>query len=184
MSPHSTVPDPAPVASENETRWFAEEVHAHDLQLKAYLRGSFPSIRDVDDVAQESYLRVWKARASQTIRSAKGFLFQIARHVATDILRRDFASPIKGATEFTAFSVLDSKPDAAEVVCSREDIVFLADAIDALPPRCHEIFILRKIQRMPQKEIAALLGISVQTVRVQVTRGMRRCEKFLACRGR
>jgi RNA polymerase sigma factor (sigma-70 family) len=169
---------------ESESRWFAEEVHAHDLQLKAYLRGSFPSIRDVDDVAQESYLRVWKARASQTIRSAKGFLFQIARHVATDILRRDCASPIKGATEFTTFAVLDGKPDAAEVACSREDIIFLADAIDALPPRCREIFILRKIQRMPQKEIAALLGISVQTVRVQVTRGMRRCEKFLARRGR
>lgn len=183
MSSPSTASDQAPVVDETATRWFAEEVHAHDLQLKAYLRGSFPSIRDVDDIAQESYLRVWKARASQSIRSARGFLFQIARHVAADILRREIASPIKGATDFAALSVLDNQPDAADNACTMEEIALLADAIDALPARCREVFILRKIQRRPQKEIAALLGISEQTVQVQVLRGMKRCEKFLSRRG-
>lgn len=154
------------------------------MQLKAYLRGSFPSIRDVDDIAQESYLRVWRARATQSIRSAKGFLFQIARHVATDVLRRDLVSPIKGVTDLAALSVFDGKPDAAEVACSREEIALLADAIDALPARCRQVFILRKIQRIPQKEIAGRLGISEQTVQVLVLRGMKRCEKFFACRGR
>jgi hypothetical protein len=44
--------------------WFAEEVQPHDAQLKAYLRGAFPAVRDVEDVVQESYLRVWRARAT------------------------------------------------------------------------------------------------------------------------
>jgi RNA polymerase sigma factor (sigma-70 family) len=179
----STASDRVPVADEANARWFAAEVHAHDQQLKAYLRGSFPSIRDVDDVAQESYLRVWKARATQSIRSAKGFLFQIARHVATDVLRRDFASPIKGVTDLAALTVFDDKPNSAEVACSQEEISLLADAIDALPARCREVFILRKIQRLPQKEIARLLGISEQTVQVLVLRGMKRCEKFFHHRG-
>ncbi|MSU50438.1 MAG: RNA polymerase sigma factor [Opitutus sp.] len=165
------------------SQWFQKEVYTHDSQLKSYLRGSFPSIRDVDDVAQESYVRVWRARANESIRSAKGFLFQIARNVATDIIRRQQASPIKGVTDLAALSVFDSKPDAADAACTHEEIALLADAIDALPARCREVFILRKIQRIPQKKIAVLLGISEQTVQSLVFRGMKRCESFLFRRG-
>ncbi len=170
-------------ASPDHARWFIDEVHAHDGQLKAYLRGTFPSIRDVDDVAQESYLRVWRIRATQSIRSAKGFLFQIARHVATDALRREQASPIQRGTDLAAVTVYDGRPDAAETAFAREEIALLAEAIDALPARCRQVFMLRKIERLPQKEIARRLGISEQTVQGLVLRGMKRCEKFFARRG-
>ena len=183
MSQPSSNQSSCAVSSAENARWFADEVHTHDAQLKAYLRGSFPSIRDVDDIAQESYLRVWRLRATQTIRSAKGFLFQIARHVATDSVRRERASPVKGVTDLAVFTVLDSRPDSAEAACTQEEIALLADAIHALPPRCREVFVLRKLQRVSQREIAERLGISEPTVQVLVYRGMRRCEVFLARRG-
>src|SRR5688500_14989442 len=44
----------------DETRWFVDEVHTHDIALKRYLRSSFPALHDVEDIAQESYLRIWK----------------------------------------------------------------------------------------------------------------------------
>jgi DNA-directed RNA polymerase specialized sigma24 family protein len=74
--------------------WFAKEVQPHDAQLKAYLRGAFPSVRDVDDVVQESYLRVWLARATQPIQSTRAFLFRVARNLALDFVRHERASPI------------------------------------------------------------------------------------------
>jgi RNA polymerase sigma-70 factor (ECF subfamily) len=52
-------------------------------------------------------------------------------------------------------------------------------AIDALPARCREIVILRKIQGLPQKEIARQLGLSESTVQVQASRGLRRCAEFM-----
>jgi DNA-directed RNA polymerase specialized sigma24 family protein len=67
----------SPPDSDN-ARWFAEEVLPHDRALRGYLRGSFPAVRDVEDVVQESYLRIWRTRAAQPIRSARGFLFRIA----------------------------------------------------------------------------------------------------------
>ena len=120
---------------------------------------------------------------SRLVRSARACLFQIARHVVLDLIRHEQASPFDRVTDLADLRVLDTKPDAAEAACTREDIALLADAIDSLPARCREIFILRKIKRVPQKEIAALLDISEQTVQVQVSRGMRRCEKFFARRG-
>ena len=51
----------------------------HDDHLKAYLRTSFPTVRDVDDIVQESYLRIWRRQSIQPVRTAKAFLFTIAR---------------------------------------------------------------------------------------------------------
>ncbi|MBM3853129.1 MAG: RNA polymerase sigma factor [Verrucomicrobia bacterium] len=168
-----------PPENTEQSRWFAEEVHAHDLQLKAYLRGSFPAVRDVDDVVQESYLRIWKARAAQPIRSAKAFLFTVARRLALDHLRSQRRSPIIAVTDLSHLFVLESAPNAREATATSEEITLLVEVVDSLPARCREIFILRRLQGVPQKDIAARLGLSEQTVQVQAARGVRRCTEFI-----
>jgi RNA polymerase sigma factor (sigma-70 family) len=167
----------------NQDRWFAEEVHPHDSQLKAYLRGSFPSVRDVDDVVQESYLHLWRRQLTAPIRSAKSFLFKIARNLAIDSLRHTRRSPYNGVADLAQLDVLDPKPHAADAACTHDEIECLLDAIESLPPRCREIVILRKLHGLSQKEIAARLGIAERTVEVQGTKGLDRCEEFLRRRG-
>lgn len=164
-------------------RWFANEVHAHDAQVKAYLRGSFPGIRDVDDVVQESYLRIWKARTSQPFRCVRGFLFRVARNVALNLLNRQRISPIDCVRDLDALPVVEDRPNAAASACAREELLLLARAIDSLPARCREIVILRRIRNISQKEIAARLGISEKTVEVQVVRGVKRCGDYLRRHG-
>lgn len=166
-----------------QARWFAEEVQPHGAQLKAYLRGSFPSVGDVEDVVQESYLRIWKARAAHPIESAKAFLFKIARHVAVDLVRRDHISPIIGVPDLAAVTVIAEGPGVAESACTSEEVALLAEALDSLAPRCREIIMLRKFQHLTQKEVAERLGISEGTVQEQVYRGLCRCETFLLRRG-
>lgn len=166
-----------------ESRWFAEEVHPHGGALRSYLRRSFPAVRDVDDVVQESYLRVWTARAGQPIRCARAFLFKVARHVALDLVRRHRASPIAEVRDFDALSVVEDKPNAADALSTAEKIQLIAEAIAALPPRCREIIVRRKLQGVSQREVAAQLGLSEKTVEVQVARGVRRCEEFVRARG-
>lgn len=185
--PQAAVPHmpttPEPVASADQVRWFSEEVYPHDGRLKAYLRTAYPSVRDVEDVVQESYVRIWKARAACRIERAGAFLFQVARRLALDVLRRNRASPVRGVTDLAALCVLDGRPSADEIACSREEIEFLAQAVHSLPARCREIVVLRKLKCVPQKEIAQKLGISEQTVEVQVVRGVKRIREFLLRRG-
>ncbi len=163
-------------------KWFKEEVQPHDASLKAWLRGRFPAVRDVDDVVQESYLRIWKARALHPIDSAKAFLFRVARNLALDTLRHERRSPIAAVTDLDRLFVLDDKPDAAAQAARQQEIALLVEVIDELPPRCREIFILRKLQGVPQKDIAARLGLSEQTVQVQAARGLRRVAENLRAR--
>lgn len=174
---------PAPSSSVEHNGWFTREVEPHGPLLKSYLRSKFPSVRDVDDVVQESYLRIWKARASQPIQSAKAFLFKVARNLALNVVQHERVSPIDVVADLSALPVLEEGPNAADAVCTREEISLLADGIEALPPRCREIFILRRLKSVPQKEIAQRLGISEQTVQVQVQRGVKHCAEFLRRHG-
>lgn len=183
VSPPQTASDSASATAENAARWFAEEVHPHDAQLKAYLRNSFPSVRDVEDVVQESYLRIWRSRAAQPIHSARAFLFKVARHVALNLVDRQRASPVIVVGDLAALPVLEDRPGVVETVGKNEKLQLLVQALATLPPRCREITVLRKLKGVPQKEIAARLGIAEKTVEEQVARGVRRCEDYLRRRG-
>ena len=183
MNPQSP-PPVSPAASVDPARWFTEEVHPHESSLRSFLRGTFPSVRDVDDVVQESYFRLWKARAVRPIQCARAFLFGIARRCAVDVIRKERrTSAHEVVMDFSTLDVLEETPDLAERLCVQQEIALLAEAIHALPPRCREIMILRKVECLPHREIARRLGISVATVEVQIYRGMEKCTRFLARRG-
>jgi RNA polymerase sigma-70 factor (ECF subfamily) len=177
LSPTERAPDA------EQSRWFADEVHSHDGQLKAYLHGSFPSVRDIDDVVQESYLRIWRARLSYPIRSTKSFLFQIARHLAIDVVRSGRVVTTETLVDLEAQPVLEERPDAAAALSSKEKIGLLSEALASLPDRTREIIFLRKFQAIPQREVASRLGVSERTVEAQLAKGMKLCERFLRKRG-
>lgn len=161
-----------------QARWFAQEVQPHDASLRSYLQWSFPTVRDVEDVVQESYLRIWKARMSRPIGATKSFLFQIARHLAVDFIRRERISPLQRLPDQAVQNVLDDKPGVAETACTRDELVLLAQAFHSLPPRCREVMLLRQIEGVSQREIAALLGMSELTVQTHVVHGLRKLEAF------
>jgi RNA polymerase sigma-70 factor (ECF subfamily) len=52
--------------------------------------------------------------------------------------------------------------------------------IDSLPERCRQIFELRRIQGVPQREIAEMLGLPEHTIEAQATRGLKLILKALA----
>ncbi len=170
-----TAPEPA--------RWFAEEIQPHERSLRSYLQGSFPSVPDVDDVVQESYLRMLRAKTAQPIRSAKAFLFTVARRLALDTVRRERASPIERAGGLEALHIIDDRADVSDDVVRRERVALLGQAIADLPAGCRAVFILHKIKGHSRRETATQLGLAEKTVEVQTAKAMRRCGEFLRRRG-
>jgi RNA polymerase sigma-70 factor (ECF subfamily) len=169
---------------ESETsRWFAEEVQPHEPILRAYLRKKFPTLRDIDDVVQESYLKIVRAKINGRLHSARGFLFTAASNVAHDFFRRRGSNLHEGIVEDAHLNVLEDKPGVAETVSRAQELDLLAHAIESLPLRCRQVLKLRKIYGLSHKEIAAQLGISERTVNVQIGHGVRRCAEYLQARG-
>ncbi len=171
-----------PQASDT-ARWFTEEVHPHGVHLKSYLIGRFPSVRDVDDVVQESFLRVWKARAAQPIHSAKAFLFQVGRRIALDVLKRERRSPTTLAGDLSSLVVIEEGRNAAQALADEELIGLVGDAVVALPQKTRDVIILYKFDGLSQADIAAKLGTTEKAVEHQVARGMKLCRRYLEDRG-
>lgn len=171
----------APSAAQSE--WFRQEVHAHDEQLKSYLRIAFPTVRDVDDIVQESYLRTWRRQSCQPIRAAKAFLFTVARRLSIDWLRREQTSVVEAVEDLEALPVSTEGRSTADLVAQEEITALLVAAVEALPARCREVVILRKFQLLSARETALRLGLKEATVEMQLSRGNARIRAHLAARG-
>jgi RNA polymerase sigma factor (sigma-70 family) len=169
--------------SSKTSEWFEQEVQPIEQPLRDYLRRSLPSQADVDDVVQESYIRLLKAKEKRLIRSTKAFLFTIARNVVRDFLHRRARTASIPITETGALPVLEGDESLVEGICRRQELAVLREAIDSLPDRCREVILLRKIKGLSQKEIAELLGIAEHTVEALAVKGVRRCAQYLLDHG-
>src|SRR5262249_42883247 len=154
-----------PVAARQElARWFTEEVHPHESRLRAWLISRFPKLTDLDDVIQEAYFRLFRAKDFGGIKQTKAYLFSTARNVVLDRYKHEKIIPIESLTGMDDSVVLVDSPDAAESTSHEEELALLAEAIRGLPERCREVLVLKKLHGLSQKEIALRLGISAHTV--------------------
>jgi RNA polymerase sigma factor (sigma-70 family) len=179
-----SVPSPKPLHISDESRWFAEQVLPHEPDLRRYLQRQFPTVgSDVDDVVQESYFKLLRAKAAGQIACARAYLFTIARNSALRIFRRRHISSAVDVNDLAEFRLVQSEPNAAETANRTEEMALLVEAVDALPKRCREIVILRVFHGRSYGEIAASLGLAEQTVRVQMSRAVDKCSERLREKG-
>jgi RNA polymerase sigma factor (sigma-70 family) len=165
-----------------QTRWFTEEIQPHEAMLRSWLRRRFPSVPDTDDIIQETYVRVLQAQRKGDVRMPKAFLFATAGNLVRNHIRHLRHECPDSIAETSVSTVLDESAPIPEVLARAEEVELLTQAIKSLPDRCRQVFTLRRIYGLSQKEIASQLGIAEHTVEAQCTIAFRKCLKF--CRRR
>jgi len=166
-----------------QARWFTEEIQPHERSLRSYLQRTLPSLYDVDDVVQDCFSRILRAREKGQVRSPRPLLFTIARNAVRDFFHQRSRVELVPINESTDLPVLDHGPGLLESICRRQELALLAQAIDSLPERCREVVLLRKIKGLSQRQIAQTLGISEHTVEALAAKGARRCADYLRRHG-
>lgn len=175
----STAPERTSAIDSTLTEWFVREVQPHEPKLRAWLHSRFPSLTDVDDLVQESYARLLRARQTGRIENTKTYLFATARHAALDLFRRSRIISIESVEEINELSVLEESPGVVESINRDQDLQLLSEAIQSLPDRCRHVLVLQKIHGLSYKEIAAQLGITENTVNAQIAKGVLRLRDFM-----
>ncbi len=153
--------------------WFAREILVHEGALMRYLLRSWFRREEVHDLRQEIYVRVYEAAAKARPSMPKSFMFTTARHLMTDRLRRGRVVSIEAVGDIDALNVLVDEVSPEHRLSARQELSRLTDAFDRLPDRCREVVWLRRVEELPQKEVAARMGISEKTVEKQVAKGAR-----------
>jgi RNA polymerase sigma-70 factor (ECF subfamily) len=164
-------------------QWFAAHVQPHEAMLRAWLHRRFESQVDLDDIVQETYVRVLRAREGGPLASPKAFLFATARNLALDRLRRHDVSRTDLLGEIDSLHVLDERDGIPETLARNQELALLTEAIQSLPTRCRQILTLRKLYGLSHREIAQKLGLSESTVSNQITIGIEKCTDFFAEHG-
>jgi RNA polymerase sigma-70 factor (ECF subfamily) len=140
-------------------------------------------LADVDDFVQDSFLKTLRAHKEGRLTSTRGFLFHVARNAVVSFFRKQkFISPIP-VNDLGLLCVLEGDADVVESVCSKDELELITAAIADLPDRCRQVVMLRVLRGLSSEEAARQLGLSAATVRVQMSRGMKRCSQFLRERG-
>ena len=178
-----SAPEPVVPFAPAASVWFQQELLPHEPALRAYLRSRFPGLTDPSDIVQESYARLLRAHATQEIRCPRALLFTTARNIALDFLRHQRVLPMQPVTDSIGQSVVMEDASAHELIDRRREQEVLSEALRALPERCREVVLLRYLHGLAYKEIAVRLGISPETVKVHLAKGLRRCTEYFAERG-
>ena len=158
---------------ESLNAWFAREVLAHENALMRYLSRHWFRPDEIHDLRQEIYVRVYEAAAKARPTMAKSFMFTTARHLMADRLRRRRVVSIEAVGDLDALNVLVDEVSPERRLSARQELTRLTEAFDRLPDRCREVVWLRRVEELPQKQVAARMGISEKTVEKQVAKGAR-----------
>ncbi|MBS0432876.1 MAG: sigma-70 family RNA polymerase sigma factor [Proteobacteria bacterium] len=153
--------------------WFVLEILPHEEALMRFLARAWSQRGEIHDLRQEIYARVYQAATAQKPRLPKAFLFATARHLMTDRLRRSRVVSIEAMGDLHDSNVLTDERSPDRWLDARQTLKRLAEALDRLPDRCREVVWLRRVEDLPQKQIAARLGISEKTVEKQIAKGTR-----------
>ena len=122
-----------------------------------------------EDIVQESYTALWeKLQEGAHVLNRKSYLYMMVRNRCLDHLRKK-GIPTESLKPYDTYGIIDDD-DAQDR--SRTE-ARLWTAIDALPEKCREIFILSKRDGLKYEEIAEELGLSVNTVRNQIAKALK-----------
>lgn len=153
--------------------WVGSNIVPHEAALRARLRRMSIPEQEIGDIVHDAYVRIAQLDSVAHIRDGRAYLFQTAKSVVLQQLRRQKIVRIEAASEIELASLEDEEPDPERRASARQELERVRTIIAALPDLCREIFELRRIQGIPQREIAARLGVPEHTVEAQAVRGFK-----------
>jgi RNA polymerase sigma factor (sigma-70 family) len=158
--------------------------------LKRYLARFFSEQQDIEDVAQEAFMRAYVAEQRKSIEQPKAYLFRIAKNLALTRLQRkskEIAYFIDESGDYVCESgdylnLEVQEPGYAEL----ENIELLGiycDAVASLPEKCRQVFLLRKVHGLTHQEIADRMSLSLSSVEKYLHKGIIDCRAYLEKKG-
>jgi RNA polymerase sigma factor (sigma-70 family) len=163
--------------------WFKREILPHEQVLVRYLLRVWHKRDDVNDLRQETYARVYVAARIARPQSARAFLFSTAHNLMLDRIRRERVVSIEAVADIDKLNVLVDEISPEQRTIAHQQIKLLAKAFELLPAKCREVVWLRRVEEIPQKEVAKMLGIGERTVEKHVSKGARLLAEYMLASG-
>lgn len=154
----------------------AELLHKHRSELQRFLAYRIGCPETVDDIMQIMFLRLSAYQTEIRVDNSRAFLFKIAANLATDHLRSQQRRNETLITDDELDEFINQAPSAETAVISQQQLALLKQAIQELPPKCRDVFILCKFQHYTYLQAAQHLGISESTATKHMIKALEHCK--------
>lgn len=161
---------------------FEAVVERHQRKVYTFARYYLGQTQEAEDITQEVFLKLWRNRRQVDAEGTRAWLLKVTRNACFDRLRRRqsaarvFASD---SSEPAVENVQVADPDPEARAAAADFRRHLGGALEQLIDPMKSIVILREIQGLKYDEIADVLGVPLNTVRVYLHRGRARLREQL-----
>ena len=153
-------------------RWFIKEVLPLEAALMQFLSRHWHNKSETGDLRQEVYVRLLETAQKKIPDYTGQLMFTIARNLLIDRVRHAQIVPIGPGVDLDTLNIALDEPGPERAVIAREELRRMQAALDRLPPRCREAFVLGRIEGLSGREIAARMGVGVATVSEHLANGL------------
>lgn len=158
---------------------------SHGLALQRFLLRMLGRKDLAEDIAQETYLKIFRLSRPDEVTCPQALLFDVATKLALTRLRRARAeaavTAAADAGEMAEVPDSAARPDQRAVV--DQAMQQLAQVVEDLAPNLRQVFVMRYVKQMPRQEIAEQLNISLSALEQRLTRALAQCRARMTSLG-
>lgn len=162
--------------------WFRQQVLPLEPHLRRYVRRILPDDAEVDDIVHDTLVKIFSLPRWQEIETPAAFMKTVARNLVHDLFRHRNVIPIYYIADLEATHVTDELANPERTATGRDELRYLAELVEKLPPQCHKVFTLRKVHGLSNDAIAKQLGLTVSTIEKHLVKALRLCSEGLGRR--
>ena len=156
---------------------YKQAFYTYYQPLCGYAHTLVESAPDCEDMVQEIFLHVWEKKKELVGREELRFyLFTAVRNRCLNYLRKNKKIRFSKLTEWEEpVQTADDKDHEVPVDLAGA----VTEALDRLPLRCREVFVLSRIGKLTYQQIAETTGISPKTVENQIGKALKIMRSFV-----
>jgi RNA polymerase sigma factor (sigma-70 family) len=169
-----------PINKQSNNRVFAAFQSCKDGLVRSIMKMSVEQ-QDVDDILQETFIRVLNSDAKQQISSPKGYLFVVSRNL---VLKKLTQKSKEIHTELDDALIEEDVDNTVEnELYQKLKFERFSKVLSSLPEKNRRAILLRKLYCLSHKEIAKKMDVSVSSVEKYIATGLKQCKQSLYVQG-
>lgn len=154
-----------------EEQTFQEVHRAHEKPLRNFLFYKFGDLEKARDFAQDAFIKLWHNCSKVTFEKAKSYLFTVANRLFLDDYDHQKVVLKFQHRQNLSESQMEHSP---EYIYQEEEFKErLEEAVSSLPEKQRVVFLMSRIDKLKNKEIAEALDLSIKTVEKHITSALR-----------
>lgn len=134
--------------------------------LSSFAYSIINSSSDAEEIVNDMFLSIWEKRGQLEFNDGlKNYMFTAVKNRCLNHIKKARLPFTDMPDEFDATSLLPAADKALE---GKEMQAYINSLIEALPPKCKQVFLLSRMFDLSYKEISDIMDISPKTVENQI----------------